>query len=83
MSEGNMYGNRNEQFGNNTSGGKWYFYNPATLSFGLSEFTKKWGKRKLEDDWRRKNKNLQGFRLKIQRALIKKLFKTQKTLSFI
>jgi len=47
---------RNESFGNNTSGGKWYFYNPATLSFGLSEFRKKWGKRKLEDDWRRINK---------------------------
>ena len=47
---------RNESFGNNTSGGKWYFYNPATLSFGLSEFRKKWGKRKLEDDWRRSNK---------------------------
>ena len=36
-------GGRNEQFGNNTSGGKWYFYNPATLSFGLSEFRKNWG----------------------------------------
>ena len=47
---------RNESFGNNTSGGKWYFYNPATLSFGMSEFRKKWGKRKLEDDWRRSNK---------------------------
>ena len=54
--EGNTNRNRNEQFGNNTSGGKWYFYNPATLSFGLSEFRKKWGKRKLEDDWRRKNR---------------------------
>ncbi len=54
-----MYGNnrgREQQFGNNTSGGKWYFYNPATLSFGLSEFRKKWGKRKLEDNWRRKDK---------------------------
>ena len=49
---------RSEQFGNNTSGGKWYFYNPATLSFGMSEFRKKWGKRKLEDDWRRKNKSI-------------------------
>lgn len=47
---------RNEQFGNNTSGGKWYFYNPATLSFGMSDFRKKWGKRKLEDDWRRRDK---------------------------
>ena len=47
---------RGNQFGTNTSGGKWYFYNPATLSFGLSEFRKKWGSRKLEDDWRRKDK---------------------------
>ena len=47
---------RNENFGNATSGGKWYFYNPATLSFGMSEFRKKWGKRKLEDNWRRTNK---------------------------
>lgn len=38
------------------SSGKWYFYNPSTLSFGMSEFKKKWGSRKLEDDWRRKNK---------------------------
>jgi len=44
-----------QNMGNNT-GGKWYFYNPATLSFGASQFKKKWGNRKLEDDWRRKNK---------------------------
>ncbi len=48
--------NNSGQFGNNTTAGKWYFYNPSTLSFGLSEFRKKWGKRKLEDDWRRKDK---------------------------
>ena len=58
MYENNRNGGRGEQFGNNTSGGKWYFYNPATLSFGLSEFRKKWGKRKLEDDWRRKDKQI-------------------------
>jgi len=56
--ENNRNGGRGEQFGNNTSGGKWYFYNPATLSFGLSEFRKIWGKRKLEDDWRRKDKKI-------------------------
>ena len=56
MYENNRNKGRGEQFGNNTSGGNWYFYNPATLSFGLSEFRKKWGKRKLEDDWRRKDK---------------------------
>ncbi len=61
LNEQNIYNNniygRNEQFGNKTSGGKWYFYNPATLSFGLSEFRKKWGKRKLEDNWRRNDKS--------------------------
>ena len=60
MMDNNRYGGRNEQFGNNTSGGKWYFYNPATLSFGMSEFRKKWGKRKEEDDWRRKDKKSTG-----------------------
>ncbi len=49
---------RGQQFGNNTSGGQWYFYNPATLSFGISEFRKKWGKRRLEDNWRRKDKKI-------------------------
>ena len=58
MYENNRNGGRGEQFGNSTSGGKWYFYNPATLSFGMSEFRKKWGKRKLEDDWRRKDKKV-------------------------
>lgn len=50
--------NQQNQFFNQNTGGKWYFYNPSTLSFGLSEFKKKWGNRKLEDDWRRKNKTI-------------------------
>lgn len=37
----------------------WYFYNQQTLSFGFSEFQKKWGNRKLEDNWRRSNKQQQ------------------------
>ncbi len=36
--------------------GKWYFYNPTALGFGRSEFKRRWGNRKLEDNWRRKNK---------------------------
>lgn len=36
----------------------WYYYNPAALSFGLSEFQKRWGNRKLEDNWRRSTKPL-------------------------
>jgi len=35
---------------------KWYFYNPSLVSLGKIEFLKQWGSRKLEDDWRRKNK---------------------------
>jgi len=38
------------------SNGQWYFYNPSTVSFGIGEFNKKWGPRKLEDNWRRTDK---------------------------
>ena len=41
---------------NITSGGGWYFYNPSAISLGYSEFNTRWGNRKLEDNWRRKNK---------------------------
>jgi len=42
---------------NITAGGGWYFYNPSAISLGYSEFLSRWGNRKLEDNWRRKNKN--------------------------
>ena len=32
--------------------GNWYFYNNQSLSFGVSEFKRIWGNRKLEDNWR-------------------------------
>ncbi len=41
---------------NTNNAGEWYFYNTSTMSFGFSEFNKKWGKRKLEDLWRISNK---------------------------
>jgi tetratricopeptide (TPR) repeat protein len=44
---------------NQNKGGGWYFDNPNTLSFGFSEFNRKWGKRKLEDNWRRSDKKSQ------------------------
>ncbi len=43
--------------GGGSGGGKWYFYNPTSVGFGKSEFRAKWGNRKLEDNWRRKNKS--------------------------
>ena len=49
---------RNRNF---NTGGQWYFYNPTTLSFGQTEFVKLWGRRKLEDNWRRKNKTVIDF----------------------
>jgi hypothetical protein len=36
--------------------GKWYFYNQTALTFGRTEFRKRWGNRKFEDNWRRSNK---------------------------
>lgn len=38
------------------AGGVWYFYNLNAKSFGQPEFRMKWGERKLEDNWRRKNR---------------------------
>lgn len=35
----------------------WYFYNAVTRAAGYNDFIKKWGRRKLEDNWRRKNKS--------------------------
>lgn len=40
------------------SGGQWYFYNPSVRVAGMREFVNSWGNRKLEDQWRRKNKEL-------------------------
>lgn len=37
-------------------GSGWYFYNPTTVAYGKVEFERLWGKRKLEDDWRRSDK---------------------------
>ena len=36
----------------NNTGAGWYFYNETTLRNGFNEFSKKWGMRKLEDNWR-------------------------------
>lgn len=31
----------------------WYFYNPTAITRGKTDFTVKWGERKLTDNWRR------------------------------
>lgn len=56
--EGNAFGdnaNAPNSFNINADN-SWYFYNAATRNAGRSEFQRRWGSRKLEDDWRRRNK---------------------------
>ena len=55
-SQNNMLGN-NRNFNNGSSQGNWYFYNPTNIGLGKSDFQRKWGRRKLEDNWRRKNRS--------------------------
>lgn len=38
------------------SASAFYFYNASNVSFGVNEFTRKWGNRNSEDNWRRANK---------------------------
>ncbi len=56
-----MKQNRMSSSKNTTNTGGWYFYNPSSMSFGYSEFMKKWGRRKLEDLWRLSDKRVVDF----------------------
>lgn len=49
----------NKEFGSKAQRvtGKWYFYNDQAVALGKQEFVKRWGTRKLEDNWRRSNKS--------------------------
>ncbi len=51
-------GNTGLQFNADKS---WYFYNQTTKLAGKTEFQRRWGARKLEDDWRRRNKTSFAF----------------------
>lgn len=39
-------------------GGSWYFYNPSAVTFGHNEFESLWGNRRLEDNWRRSDRQV-------------------------
>jgi tetratricopeptide (TPR) repeat protein len=54
---GQYYENERRFEGNIAQEGKWYFYNQSALTFGRTEFRRRWGDRKLEDNWRRLNKS--------------------------
>ncbi len=42
----------------NSGDNSWYFYNSQLVTQGKSDFESKWGRRKLEDNWRRINKTV-------------------------
>lgn len=54
---GQFYENQRRFQDNIDQEGKWYFYNQTALTFGRSEFRRRWGERRLEDNWRRSNRN--------------------------
>ena len=45
----------------NTGQTGWYFYNANSRASGISAYQSKWGTRKLEDNWRQKNKTTVNF----------------------
>ena len=58
-SKGQLQQNKNapQQFQMNNDK-SWYFYNTATKNAGKTQFQQLWGNRKLEDNWRRRNKTV-------------------------
>ncbi len=44
--------------GDKNTQAKWYFYNPVSVNQGMKDFQLKYGKRRLEDNWRRRNKSI-------------------------
>jgi pentatricopeptide repeat protein len=63
MADRNFFRYNQSQFGSATQqqqGSEWYFYNPTTVAYGKVEFERLWGKRKLEDNWRRADKRTFG-----------------------
>ena len=41
-----------------TGDNSWYFYNTQLVAQGKKDFQQKWGRRQLEDNWRRTNKSV-------------------------
>lgn len=79
---GNTLQDQNTQQFNINSDNSWYFYNTATKNAGRTEFQKRWGSRKLEDDWRRRNKssfNAEDFEVKTDETDETETSDTEKT----
>jgi tetratricopeptide (TPR) repeat protein len=58
---GLYYENEQRSEGAISAEGGWYFYNQSAMTFGRTEFRRRWGDRRLEDNWRRSNKARAAF----------------------
>jgi tetratricopeptide (TPR) repeat protein len=52
---------QDQQSGGGSTEGRWYFYNPTTMSNGFTTFMRKWGRRTLEDNWFLSDKTVVAF----------------------
>lgn len=52
--------NTSKMIGGGGQSAAWYFYNPQLLRNGKQEFSRRWGTRTLEDNWRRRSKASSG-----------------------
>jgi tetratricopeptide (TPR) repeat protein len=48
---------------------KWFFYDQVSLTRSRSEFIRDWGNRALEDNWRRKDKEMGKISFQIERGI--------------
>ena len=56
ISNNEFFTSNQEKSQDKTGGSSFYFYNSTTIAFGKQEFEKRWGNRRLEDNWRLSDK---------------------------
>jgi len=49
---------------------KWFFYDQLSLTRSRSDFIREWGNRNLEDNWRRKDKEIGSISFQIERGIV-------------
>lgn len=57
LEQGNISAAPQNQTNGNVGDSKFYFNNATALELGMADFKKRWGNRKLEDNWRRSQKS--------------------------
>jgi tetratricopeptide (TPR) repeat protein len=62
MMDQNYFRQNESRFGlsQQQEGAGWYFYSPTTVAYGKVEFERLWGKRQLQDNWRRSDQRIES-----------------------